>query len=82
MLDVRLLIALLAAVVNYVFSLIIPPLLQNSNVPFAKEVSKNYTNNKDIMLVSSIIVVIFVYISLIIQPWVPQDILNTLAKLS
>ena len=79
--DADLIIAVVAAMVNIVFSLLLPSLLKNSTIPFADQVKKNYECNRDVIMVSSVLTVIFVYISLKITPWVRSNVFSNLAKL-
>ena len=79
--DADLIIAVVAAMVNIVFSLLLPSLLKNSTIPFADQVKKNYECNRDVIMVSSVLTVIFVYISLKITPWVRSSVFSNLAKL-
>ena len=78
----HLLIAIIAAFVNFLLSLILPPLLKNSTIPFSQEIRKHYECNKNIILVSSIITIIFVYISLKITPLVKSNFLSGISKLN
>lgn len=80
--DEHLLIAIIAALINFLFSLIVPPLLKDSKLPFSTEIKKNYECNKDIILVSTIITIIFVYISLKITPWIKTNFLSNIAQLN
>lgn len=80
--DADLIIAVVAAMVNIVLSLLLPSLLKNSTIPFAAQVKKNYDCNRDVIMVSSVLTVIFVYISLKITPWVRTSVFTNLAKLS
>jgi hypothetical protein len=79
--DPDLIVAVVASMVNIVLSLLLPTLLKNSTLPFAAEVKKNYECNRDVIMVSSVLTVIFVYISLKITPWVRSNIFTNLAKL-
>jgi hypothetical protein len=79
--DTHLTIAIVAAMLNIVLSLILPPLLKNSTLPFAAQIKQNYQCNREVILVSSILVVVFVYVSLKITPWVDSNIFSNLAKL-
>ncbi len=79
--DADLIIAVVAAMVNIVLSLLLPSLLKNSTIPFAAQVKKNYDCNRDVIMVSSVLTVIFVYISLKITPWVRSNVFSNLAKL-
>jgi len=76
-----LIIAIIAAMVNIVLSLLLPPLLKDSNLPFSEQIRKNYNCNRDIIMVSTALTITFVYISLQISPWVDKNIFSSLAKL-
>tara|TARA_B110000971_G_C19959494_1_gene477269 strand:+ start:672 stop:923 length:252 start_codon:yes stop_codon:yes gene_type:complete len=79
--DYHLVVAIIAALINIILSLILPALLKNSKLPFSAEIRQNYQCNREVILVSSILVVIFVFISLKITPWVQSNVFNNLAKL-
>jgi hypothetical protein len=78
----HLMIAVVAAAVNYLLSMVLPPLLKNTKLPYAEEIKQNYECNKDIMLVSSLLTIVFVFIALQITPWVSTQFYSNLAKLS
>ena len=80
--DEHLLIAIVAALLNFMLSLIIPILLKDSDLPFATEIKKNFECNKDIILVSTVITVVFVYISLKITPEIKKNIFSNLIELN
>ena len=80
--DSDLIVAIVAAMLNVVLSLLLPSLLKNSNLPFAVQVKKNYECNRDVIMVSSVLTIIFVFISLKISPWVRSNVFTNLAKLS
>ena len=80
--DHDLVIAIVAALVNLLLSLIIPPLLKNINIPLIKQIRMNYEYNRNTLLISTIIVISFVYISLKITPGVQQHIFSNVAKLA
>jgi hypothetical protein len=79
--DSDLIVATIAAMLNIILSLVIPPLLKNSTLPFATQIKKNYNCNRDIIIVSSVLTIIFVYVSLKITPWVRTNVFTNLAKL-
>jgi hypothetical protein len=79
--DSDLVVAIVAAMLNIVLSLLLPSLLKNSNLPFAAQVKKNYECNRDVIMVSSVLTIIFVYVSLKITPWVRSNVFANLAKL-
>ena len=80
--DSDIIVAIVAAMLNIVLSLILPSMMKQSNLPFAEEVEKNYECNRDVIMVSSVLTIIFVYVSLKITPWVNANIFKNLAKLS
>jgi hypothetical protein len=80
--DQDIIVAIVAAMLNIILSLILPSLMKNSNIPFAEQVEKNYDCNRDVIMVSSVLTIIFVYVSLKITPWVNTNVLKNLAKLS
>jgi hypothetical protein len=80
--DNHLSVAIVAAMINIILSLILPILLKKSTLPFTQQIKKNYECNREVILVSSVLVVIFVFISLKITPWVNSNIFSNLAKLT
>jgi|UniRef100_A0A6C0DAK3 phosphotransferase system glucose/maltose/N-acetylglucosamine-specific IIC component len=80
--DSKLVIAIVAAMINIILSLLLPALLKNSHLPFATEVKKNYECNNQVIIVSSVLVVVFVYTALLVSPWVETNVFSTLAKLN
>jgi hypothetical protein len=82
MLNEHLMIALVAAALNFLLSMVLPSLLKDSKLPFAQEIKKNYECNKEVMLVSSLLTVVFVYVSLQITPWVSSSVYSRLSKLN
>jgi len=79
--DHHLVVAIVAAMLNIVLSLILPTVFQKTNLPFAAQVKKNYECNREVLLVSSVLTVLFVYISLKITPWIDSNVFTNLAKL-
>lgn len=79
--DYHLIVAIVAAMLNIVLSLILPTVFQKTHLPFADQVKKNYECNRDVLLVSSVLTVLFVYVSLKITPWVSSTVFSNLAKL-
>jgi hypothetical protein len=66
--DVHIFIAIIAVVLNLLLATIIPCLIQNSDQPFLSDVKKVYNTNKELILASSIILGLTVYIALKITP--------------
>jgi hypothetical protein len=76
----NLMIAVVAALVNYLLSMIIPSLFKESKLPLADEIRKNFECNKDVMMVSSLLTAVFVLISLQITPTLSGMFFSGLAK--
>jgi len=77
----HLLIAVIAALLNILFSILIPPLLSNSKLPFTDEIKKHYECNKKFILISTILIVVLVYISLKITPFIKSQFLGNIPEL-
>lgn len=75
-------IAIVAAMINLVLSLVLPSLLKNSQLPLVDKIKKNYECNRGSIMVSSVLVVIFVYLALQLTPWVETTVFQRLARLS
>jgi hypothetical protein len=78
----HLLIAVIAALLNILFSILIPPLISNSKLPFTQEIKKHYECNKHFILVSTILIVVLVYISLKITPHIKSQLLGNVSALN
>jgi len=82
----ELIIAIVAAMLNVILSIIIPPILNINSVskyvPLSKLIKKHYLVNRDLILISSVSVIIFVYISLILTPWFETNVFKVIAKMS
>jgi hypothetical protein len=66
--NLNIFIAILTGLINALLSLIVPCLFKNSNNTYINEFKTVYQNNKQMIIVSSIIVMITVYIALITSP--------------
>ena len=66
--DYNLFIAFIAVLLNMILCTIIPCLLKDSDKSFLADIKKVYTNNKDLILVCSLIYGLTVYIALTIGP--------------
>lgn len=80
--DSDLIVAVVAAMLNIVLSLLLPLLFDKAKLPFGTQVKKNYECNHSVIMVSSVLTVFFVYISLKITPFVKTNVFSNLAKLS
>ena len=78
----NIIIALVAAIINLILSLTLPYLLQNAQTPILVQIKQNYSNNKNTLLINTICVFAFVYVSLIISPTVEQRVMSKLASLN
>ena len=82
MIDEEILIAIVAGLLNILFSLLIPPLLNQSDIPFTNEIKNHYECNKNYILVSTILTVILVYVSLKVTPFIQSSVFGNLSKLN
>lgn len=73
-------VAILAALLNIILSLLLPCLLHNSPIPFSDNIKKVFSNNKQLILTSSVIVGILVYLALLIEPKI--NIFSNLANIN
>lgn len=78
--DENMFIALIAALVNLILSIIVPCALKN-NQNFLPQVRIMLEANKHALLTSSAIVFVIVYISLSIAPEIKSDIPDSVLKL-
>jgi hypothetical protein len=66
--DPKLVIALSGALVNFVLAVAVPCALNKTNQPFLNDVKKVLQTNRDVILASSIIVAITIYLALSVAP--------------
>ena len=82
MIDADLIVAIIAAMLNIILSLLIPLLLKDIEIPISQRIKKNYESNRNVIIVSSMVTIIFVYVSLKITPFIRNNIFSNLAKLN
>lgn len=70
----NLVIALLCGVVSMVLSVTMPCLLKKVNTPMLDNVKVVFNNNKHLIVVSSLVVVVTAYLALSLYPLVSDDI--------
>jgi hypothetical protein len=80
--DEHLLIAVVAAMLNIIFSLVLPVIFKGNELPYSDQIRKNYNTNRSVIILSSILVIIFVYTSLKVTPLLNKSIYKKLANLS
>ena len=66
--DAHILIALLGALLNMLLSLVIPCLLKKSDLPFLVELKRVYETNRQLLLASSVIIAVTIYLALKVYP--------------
>ena len=81
MIEEHLLIAIIAALLNILFSILIPPLISDIKLPFMQEIKKHYECNKHFILISTILTIILVYVSLKITPQFKVQMLGNVSNL-
>jgi len=78
--DNHLLVSLVGAVVNAVLVLIVPCTIQKTKLPYSDRIAKAFGKNRDIVISSSVVVAVVIYVALKIVPevkeQVPAPILN------
>ena len=77
----HLIIAIVAAMINVILSVVLPFIFKDSTLPFTAQIRKNYSCNREVIFISSLLVVLFVYISLNVTPWIESNVFSQLAKL-
>jgi len=82
LIDNDLLVAVIAAMLNILFSLVLPIIFAGNELPFSEQIRQNYNYNRKVIILSSVLVIIFVYTSLKITPWVQGHFLSKIAKLT
>jgi phosphotransferase system glucose/maltose/N-acetylglucosamine-specific IIC component len=68
--DSPILIAILGGIINMVLSSIVPCLVNKAEQPLLKDIKKVFDNNRQVILTSSFIVAITVYLALKLAPQV------------
>jgi hypothetical protein len=74
-------VAIVAAILNIVLSIIVPILFRDSTAPLNAQIKQSYECNHKIILFNSIMVVVLVYIALKMTPWIDLHVFSALAKL-
>lgn len=69
-------IAILGGLINMILSLIIPTLLKNTNLPLLTKINTIYTTNKQLIITSSLILALTIYIALSVGPNI-DDIISS-----
>jgi hypothetical protein len=62
--DTHIFIALVGALINAGLSVIVPCMIKKTNQPFLTQVRKVYETNRELILTSSLIIAITIYLSL------------------
>lgn len=75
----NLMIAVIAALMNYLLSMIVPSLLRDTKGSLSDDIKKSFQCNKDVMFVSSLLTAVFVLLSLQVTPSV-SSMLSGLAQ--
>jgi hypothetical protein len=78
----HLLIAVIAALLNILLSILVPPLLSNTKLPFTNEIKRHYECNKQFILISTILTVVLVYVSLKVSPYIQMQFLGNISELN
>jgi hypothetical protein len=78
----HLVIAIVAATINFLLSLILPILFKDTKLPILTQIKQNYECNQKTIITSTILVVIFVYVSLKITPWLQTNVFTALANIN
>ena len=73
-------IAVTAALVNLALTLLLPSLIKDSKLPFAQQIKDTYKCNRDAIVISSVLVVVFVYIALQITPTMQSAVYSPRAQ--
>jgi len=71
--DNHLLVSLVGALVNAVLVLVVPCVLQKTNLPYSDRISKAFGKNREVIISSSVVVAVVIYISLNITPTIKQE---------
>lgn len=77
-------IAIIAALVNLLLSVLVPCALKQSEQPLLLEVKKLFNLHRDMLLTSSVVTGVIVFLALQVEPIVKQELpmsLNNLMKL-
>lgn len=77
--DPKLVIALSGALVNMILAVTIPCLLNKTDQPFLKDMERVFKLNREVIIASSIIVAITIYLALAVAPSV-DDLLSELTS--
>ena len=74
-------LAVIAALVNLLLSIVVPCGLKKTNVPFLLEVKKMFGQHKEMLITSSVLVGVIVFLALQAAPVVKQELPDYLTNL-
>jgi phosphotransferase system glucose/maltose/N-acetylglucosamine-specific IIC component len=72
--DQHILIALVGAILNMILSSIVPCLIKKTEQPFLTQVKKVFETNRQVILTSSLIVAVTIYLALKVTPEVNETL--------
>lgn len=79
--DDHIFIAIIAALVNLLLSVLVPCALKKQNQPMLVEVKKMFDQHREMLVTSSVLVGVIVYLALKAAPTVRQELPAPLANL-
>jgi hypothetical protein len=81
--DNNVFIAIVAALVNLLLSVLVPCALKNRDISYLADVKKMFNQNRELLVTSSVLVGVIVYLSLVAAPTVraelPEPLLNLMS---
>jgi hypothetical protein len=81
--DDKIFIAIVAALVNLLLSVLVPCALKNQEASYLTGVKKMFNQNREMLVTSSVLVGVIVYLSLVAAPTVraemPEPLLNLMS---
>lgn len=75
--DYHIFVAIIGALVNMLLSVTIPCLLKKSDQPFLNDMKKVFQTNREVIIASSLIVAITIYLALKVSPEIELALSDT-----
>jgi len=75
--DYHIFVAIIGALVNMLLSVTIPCLLKKSDQPFLNDMKKVFQSNREVIIASSLIVAITIYLALKVAPEIELALSDT-----
>jgi len=77
--NANVLVAVVAGVLNLILSLLVPCALNRNNLPYVENVNRMFVQHREMLVTSSLLVAVIVYLALLVSPNVDVQLQNLLS---